>query len=254
MLTASDTAYAIATVRALEGDRAPEQRLFDDPYARIFRDAGAHAAEATRRFIELPNMSEGVRLRTRFLDDLVRDALGAGLRQIVIMGAGFDARSLRLPEVVDHGARVYEIDFATLLDHKRSLLRAAGVKVPAHVAYVPCDFMDAGFVPALSAALEANGFRRAEGALFVWEGVIAYIDDPAIERSLTFMADNGAEGSRLGFDYADLRFDPVPAEDRVRKAGFSRFEAVGVDALWRRHLGGEPHPLTVHFKMGVATK
>jgi O-methyltransferase involved in polyketide biosynthesis len=95
MLTVSDTAYAIAWVRALESDRAPEQRLFEDPYARIFRDAGAHAAEASKRFIELPVMSAAVRLRTRFLDDLVREALASETRQILIMGAGFDARGLQ---------------------------------------------------------------------------------------------------------------------------------------------------------------
>jgi methyltransferase (TIGR00027 family) len=254
MLTASDTAYAIATVRALEGERAQEQRLFEDPYARIFRDAGAHAAEATKRFMELPLMTEGVRLRTRFLDDLMRDALASGTRQIVIMGAGFDARGLRLPEVAAHGARVYEVDFAALLDRKRTLLEEAGVKVPAHVSYVPCDFMAADFPPGLTAKLEANGFRREGRVIFVWEGVIAYIDDPAIERSLTFMANIGAAGSQLGFDYADVRFDPVPAEDRVRNAGFSRFEAVALDGLWRRHFGAEPHPITAHLKMGVATR
>jgi O-methyltransferase involved in polyketide biosynthesis len=54
MLTASDTAFSIAHVRALEGDRPPEERLFEDPYAAIFSAAGAHAAEGIRRFVEAP--------------------------------------------------------------------------------------------------------------------------------------------------------------------------------------------------------
>ncbi len=254
MLTVSDTAYAIATIRALEGELAQEQRLFEDPYASIFRDAGAHAAEATQRFITLPVMSEGVRLRTRFLDDFVRAELASGTRQLVIMGAGFDARGLRLPEITAHAARVYEVDFPAQLEHKRGLLAAAGVQVPTHVGYVGCDFMRVEFAPALAAALEVSGFRPRERAAFVWEGVIAYIDDAAIERSLAFMASSGAAGSRLGFDYADMRFDPVPAEERVLRAGFSRFESVGAEALWRRHLGGEPHPYASFLRMGVATK
>jgi methyltransferase (TIGR00027 family) len=199
-------------------------------------------------------MSEGVRLRTRFLDDLVREDLSAGTRQLVIMGAGFDARGLRLPEVAANETRVYEVDFSAMLDHKRCLLTAAGVALPRHVAYVPCDFMAADFASPLAAAMEASGFRRDERTIFVWEGVIAYIDDPAIERSLGFMANAAAAGSKLGFDYADVRFDPVPAEDRVRKAGFSGFELTPLDALWRRHLGGEPHPFASVLKMGVATR
>lgn len=67
------------------------------------------------------------------------------------------------------------------------------------------------------------------------------------------MASSGAAGSRLGFDYADVRFDPVPAEERALRAGFSRFESVGAEALWRRHLGGEPHPYASFLRMGVAT-
>lgn len=254
VLTVSDTAYAVATIRALEEVHSPGEQLFVDPYATIFSMAGAHAAEATQRLIELPLVVEEVRLRTRFLDDFVRQELDSGARQLVLLGAGFDMRGLRLPEVSAHGARVFEVDFAELLDRKRSLLTAARVELPDHVAHVPCDLMSADFESALVEALESNGYRRDTRTVFVWEGVIAYVDDPAIGRSLSFMAAAGPPGSRLGFDYADIRFDPVPAAHRVTRAGFTHFETVTLDALWKQYLPGEPHPFASMLKMGVATR
>jgi hypothetical protein len=44
----------------------------------------------------------------------------------------------------------------------------------------------------LAADLEARGFRAGAGALFVWEGVLAYIDDAAIDATLAFTDRNDA--------------------------------------------------------------
>src|SRR5689334_13062137 len=106
MLTAADTAFSIARVRMMEGERPAAERLFEDPYAEVFSAAGAHAAEGTKRFLELPFFVDAIRLRTRFIDDVVRDALRAGVDQIVLLGAGFDARGLRLPEIAAHRATI----------------------------------------------------------------------------------------------------------------------------------------------------
>lgn len=252
MLTVSDTAYAVATIRADETRLPASERLHEDPYAAIFRSGEAAVAEATARMLGLPFMRDGVRLRTRFVDDFVRDALAAGLTQVVLLGAGFDARALRMPEIPERGARVYEVDFAALLEHKLSLLRAAGVPVPAHLAQVPCDLMNPAFEPALAAGLEARGFRRGAGAAFVWEGVVGYLDDPAIDRSLRFMASAGGPGTRVVFEYGDGRFDPVPIAAFTRRAGFTAFEEVAGDAVWRRYLPGEPHPYASSLRLGVA--
>ena len=45
------------------------------------------------------------------------------------------------------------------------------------MAYVPVDFDAPDFAISLTAALRQRGFRTGDGALFVWEGVIGYIDD-----------------------------------------------------------------------------
>lgn len=245
----ADTAFSIAVVRADERGLPEGERLFDDPFAHVFAGAGEHVAESTQRFLELPSFRDGVRLRTRFIDDAVRAGLAAGLEQVVLLGAGFDARGLRLPEI---GTRkVFEIDTAEQLARKRKLLTRHGVKIPPHVVYVPFDFEDQDFEVTLRAALEAKGFRRGAGAMFVWEGVIGYVGDDMIARSLRFMASEGGPKSRAVFTFAEVTFSPESAADHTRRAGFSACEEIAGDALWRRYLPGEPHPNA--FVMRIAT-
>jgi methyltransferase (TIGR00027 family) len=240
--TVADTAFSIAVVRAEEGQRPPAERLFDDPYASFFAAAGAHAAESTQRFLDLPFFRDGVRLRTRYIDDAVREGLKAGLGQLVLLGAGFDARGLRMPEVVACRASAYEIDTAEQLARKRRALAVAGVKVPAHVRYVPFDFDAPDFAGRLTSALQRKGFRPGEGAIFVWEGVIGYIDDAAIDQSLRFMASAGGPRSRVVFTFGQIGFETDTATDRTQRAGFRSCEEMAGDDLWRRYLPGEPHP------------
>lgn len=251
-LTVSDTAYATATVRAEERALRPESRLFEDPFAQIFARAGAHAEEGTKRFLDLPFFRDGIRLRTRAIDDFVRQALDAGIDQIVLMGAGFDARALRMPEIRAAGARVWEVDVGALLEHKRALLDAAGATIPAHVAYVACDFSAERFEERLAADLGAAGFASARPALFVWEGVLPYLDRAAVERSLRFMATAAGAGSRLVFDFGALTFDPEPAKDVALRAGFVRFDEVGYDIVWRRFFPDEAHEAASVCRLGMA--
>jgi O-methyltransferase involved in polyketide biosynthesis len=62
------------------------------------------------------------------------------------------------------------------------VLKSAGVKLPAGLAYVPFDLDAPDLESSLTPALVGKGFRPGEGALFVWEGVIGYIDDAAIDQ------------------------------------------------------------------------
>jgi methyltransferase (TIGR00027 family) len=253
VLTSADTAYAVAHMRAEEGRRPPSERLFADPQASLFADAGQHAIEGTRLLLGLPNMVDSIRLRTRGLDDVVRDRLAAGVTQIVLLGAGFDCRGLRMPEIPAHGARVYEVDFPRQLDHKRAILARGGVAVPPWIEHVGCDLSVPGFEDALAADLEAHGFRLGDGALVVMEGLSPYIDNAALERTLRFAIRAAGPGSTVTFDLASARFDGDPTEPWIRKIGFTRWEEVGFDDLWRRHLPGDPHPNTAYFSIGLAT-
>jgi methyltransferase (TIGR00027 family) len=252
--TVADTAFSIAVVRAEEASRPDGERLFADPYASTFAAAGAHAAENTQRFLDMPFFRDGVRLRTRFLDDCVREGLQAGLDQIVLLGAGFDARGLRMTEIAARRATVFEVDTPYQLDRKRRTLASAGVKLPAHVVYVPFDLDTFDLDAELSGALEMAGFRPGAGAMFVWEGVIGYIDDAAIDRSLRFMASAGGPRTRVAFTYADeAHLGQEKMTTRTKRCGFASCEEIKGEGLWRRYLPGEQHPTAWVVKLGLAT-
>jgi methyltransferase (TIGR00027 family) len=253
MLTASDTAYAIAFIRAQEAELMESERLFEDPYARIFAAAGDHAREGIERFLALPFFRDGIRLRTRHIDDVARDAITCGARQLILMGAGFDARALRLPEVAERNVQTFEIDLPALLETKRGLLEGSGIAIPGSVHYAACDFTSE-FEARLEEELIAQGFERGEPAMFVWEGVMAYIDQEAIDRCLHFMASIGAASSRLIFDFTDYVLGPDWASKQARRAGFTSFHELPLDELWRRHLPGEPAPNAQFIKLGIASK
>lgn len=161
--TVADTAFSIAVVRAEEGSRPDGERLFTDPYASVFAAAGASAAESTQRFLDLPFFRDGVRLRTKFLDDCVRDGLTAGLDQVVLLGAGFDARGLRMTEIEARRATVFEVDTPEQMARKRRALAGAGVRLPARIVYVPFDCETPDFDDELGRALEVARFRRGAG-------------------------------------------------------------------------------------------
>lgn len=175
-----------------------------------------------------------------------------GCYEIVLLGAGFDARALRMSEIREHAARVYEVDFASQLETKRTLLARAGVSVPTMVEYVPCDFNAEAFEEDLLATLRERGLDTTKSIVFVWEGVVAYLGADAVDRSLRLMASAGAASSRVAFDFAPIAFGDESPEARTRRLGFSRFEQVGYDELWRRYLRSEPNEHASVACIGVA--
>jgi methyltransferase (TIGR00027 family) len=249
----TDTAAAIARVRQEEGARPAFERLFEDPFAHLFR-GGAAADEVSERYLSAPFFREGVRVRTRFIDDGVRDALAHGTRQILVLGAGFDCRALRLREIADRerAVAVFEIDFDEQLRTKREILEEAGVRIPTGLRFVACDLAAPAFEQPLMRNLAAAGFDAVMPACMILEGVINYLDEPAIDRGLRWLARIGAPGSRLLFNYNTFRFGVAAFAERMRKAGFTRLADHGGDELYRRYLATEPPPCGELYRVGEA--
>jgi hypothetical protein len=96
--------------------------------------------------------------RTRLIDDTVADALARGMEQLVILGAGFDARAYRLPGLSD--VAVFEVDHPATLAKKRSVLRRASLDAPSRVRSVGIDFRSADLAPVMDAAGYSTQARR----------------------------------------------------------------------------------------------
>jgi methyltransferase (TIGR00027 family) len=130
--------------------------------------------------------------RVTFVDAAVERYL-ATIDQFVILGAGFDTRVFRLPRLGQ--IRCFEIDTPQTQATKRQLLRQVGIDTTA-ITFVAADFEAEDWL----ARLVEAGFDPHQPAVFLWEGVIMYLDRPAVESTLRKVAST-AEGSALVFDY-----------------------------------------------------
>ena len=204
-MTASRTAEYVALYRALETTETRREPLFRDPFAEhLLGDGRAFALRAAnlpglRGMLEryadwrAPGARTSAIGRTRFIDDVVRAEVERGVSQLVILGAGYDSRAHRLPEL--GSVRVYEVDRAdTQAEKRRRIDAVAGVR--KDVRYVAVDFA----VDDLATRLADAGWRADRPSLFIWEGVTNYLDAAAVGRVLG-MVGRTAAGGAVVFTY-----------------------------------------------------
>jgi methyltransferase (TIGR00027 family) len=224
------TALGVAMIRALESQRP--DRLFDDPYAKVFLAAapGVFDEQVRATTDDAGTTSLGAvlaantALRTRFYDDQLLAAAGAGVRQVVLLAAGLDTRAYRLAWPAD--LRLYELDLPEMLDFKAATLAGSAAVARCGRVAVPADLRE-GWAGALLAA----GFDRAAPTAWLIEGLLIYLSAEEADRLLTAVTDLSAPGSRLALEYEDLDTDPVRAAARTAPAWAE------YTALWK---GGLP--------------
>jgi methyltransferase (TIGR00027 family) len=137
-----------------------------------------------------------MQVRTKLLDDAVRNFVDMGGRQVVLLGAGFDCRALRMPEL--DGSVVYEVDHPATQEHKLATLHKLGAQSPAR--YVTWDF-ETRAMDELPEGLVDAGHDPEQPTLTIWEGVTMYLTEAAIDASLRAIADYSCPTSQLAMTY-----------------------------------------------------
>ncbi|MGZ3408625.1 MAG: class I SAM-dependent methyltransferase [Polyangia bacterium] len=205
----SRTAQFVAASRALGALLPDDAQLMDDPFgARVAGGGVARLVALSRRVPSLRPllrvaaapmlpMIAYMQVRTRLIDDVLRSFAGFGGAQVVILGAGFDARAARLSQALD-GARVFEIDHPAT----QALKRARFGDLP--VTFVPWNF-ERDPTSTLGARLAALGHDPKRPTLTIWEGVTMYLTEPAIADTVAAVRAWSAPGSQLCFSYVDAR-------------------------------------------------
>ncbi len=184
------TAVRVARVRAMETAR--EQPLFRDPLALAFATAGgfgpetpspARADEAARR--RWLGVAFSIIIRTKFLDDLLDQAVASGVRQVVLLGAGMDSRAFRMDWPA--GTRLFEVDTAEPLDFKASVLQQERAVPRCERITVPVDLR-----ADWPGALAASGHDPAQPTVWI------YLPEDAVQLLLERVGALSAAGSRMG--------------------------------------------------------
>lgn len=219
----SRTAAYIAALRGLGVLLPPRARLVDDP----FGAAWTGVLPLRRLALAVPGLANGLsrplwrwllytQVRTLALDLEVERFARAGGRQLMLLGAGLDARALRLRRL---GLRVFEIDHPATQSTKRAL---AGDDAATFVAF---DFEHEP-LDQLPERLCGLGYQRFEPGCVVLEGVTMYLSKGANAALFEVMADLLAPGSVIAFTYFEtsLLASPDRRDRRMRRAVARRGE------------------------------
>jgi methyltransferase (TIGR00027 family) len=203
--TPSRTAQWVALARGL-GRLLPEDvRIADDPYGlafsspRIARVVDGDPGRLARAIGRIPGLSTWIvymQVRTRLIDDAVRAFVAAGGRQVIVLGAGYDCRALRLAELASAG--VYEVDHPATQAHKHAVLARLGV--PTRARTLAWDF-ETRPMEELPGALAALGHDPRAVTFTIWEGVTMYLTERAIDASLRAVANWSGPGSEIAINY-----------------------------------------------------
>jgi methyltransferase (TIGR00027 family) len=187
------------------------QRITEDPEAIEMLSPGLRMAvramrspwlrrSAARAFDrQTPGLWGGMVARKRYADDQVAAALSAGIRQFIILGAGFDTRSFRL--IAPAGAEAYEVDLPANIARKERVLRRRFGRIPEHVSLVAVDFENDD----LNKTLVTRGFQPDQPTMFVIEAVTQYLTEDAAEKLFADLSTAPAS-SRLIFTYVRQDF------------------------------------------------
>jgi methyltransferase (TIGR00027 family) len=207
---ASRTSILVAAARAF-GARDPDPAVRNPDYlaAKLIGQAerqliSTHAMAAAldedyaraREKPEVGSLSNTLLARTRFIDEHLERAIAKGVRQVVILGAGFDSRAYRLRELLDD-CKVFEVDYAATQQFKRQRLAEVLVEIPPNLTYAEVDFQH----ETLGGALSRAGYQSGETTFFIWEGVCMYLHEERVRETLTFIAKSSSPGSSLVMDF-----------------------------------------------------
>jgi methyltransferase (TIGR00027 family) len=182
------TGLLVAAMRAEESQR--DDALFHDPYAaRLAGDDGRRLlAEATAA---TGQPSAPIVVRTRLYDEALLGAQADGLSQVVILAAGMDARSYRLPW--RDGTTVFEVDQPHVIAIKDE--RLAGEPSPCRRVAVGVDLADDW-----PKTLASQGFDSAAPTVWLVEGLLQYLEARDVDRLFARIDGLSAPRSVLLYD------------------------------------------------------
>jgi methyltransferase (TIGR00027 family) len=219
--TQSRTALAAAAHRAAH-QVLERGSIFSDPLA--VRILGAEAEEAIRGSsgnASTRKLRLFIAVRSRIAEDALAVALHHGVRQVVVLGAGLDTYAYRSTGIAD--LRIFEVDHPATQAWKRKCLADAGITLPPALILAPLDFERA----TLGATLELAGLDPNRRTFFTWLGVVPYLTEPWILKTLRYIADLSA-GAEVVFDYCNPLSAAATAQRAADRAALAaRVASVG---------------------------
>jgi methyltransferase (TIGR00027 family) len=200
------SAEGVAIIRAMESLKPENERGCYDPLAVQFLSTKYRILIKftflakiifwllVRR--RLPCATDQVVARAPYYDEYLKECIDSGIKQLVILGAGYDTKAYRFNELKGR-VKVFEVDLPTIQKVKIDRVKKIFGFLPDYVVYVPIDFNK----EKLEKRLFESAYDGNLKTLFIWEGVTYYISAEAVDETLAFVSKNACEGSSIIFDY-----------------------------------------------------
>jgi methyltransferase (TIGR00027 family) len=137
----SGTAFVVAEFRAEENSEV--EPLYRDPVVELFLNEDTRQA-AGLVAASFPPAKDLVRIRTKYLDDMLDKKILADCRQVVILGAGLDTRAARKSTP---GVTYFEIDDVATLKLKQMSYEERDIDM--RVKFIPGNYITDGLIDLL---------------------------------------------------------------------------------------------------------
>lgn len=225
------TACAVAAARAVESSR--DDALFQDVWADVLAGPEGHSFNNV-------GLTDMIAVRTAFIDKFVREQYDAGTRQVVLLGAGLDARAYRMDLAEAH---FFELDQQVLFDVKEPLLARAELQCARRVT-MSFDLGNKNLD--LVSALQKNGFVIMRPSCWVLEGLIMYMRPAEVEqlarqvsalssvRSAFIHDAVSATAKKMGIEFCGAKFRSGNDDyaGLWKAAGFTQANVINWDAIF----------------------
>jgi len=275
---ASSTALGTLYMRAVHQLLDAHPLILDDPVALTLlgEDAMRQIKKSHKhhRKLEARALRAHVVLRSRFTEDRLAEAVGRGIVQYVILGAGFDTFAFRQP-VWARNLKIFEIDQPATQAQKRVRLSDTGISILPNLRFADIDFER----ESLRDGLISNGVSMIEPTFFSWLGVTTYIQEKAINAVLRTVAEfpaqseivftftqppdllSGAESkfhsslSKVVTDAGEpfvSYFTLATIEGKLRDAGFKNIAFLSNEEAEKRYFCKRPPDLFISKRTSIA--
>jgi methyltransferase (TIGR00027 family) len=160
--------------------------------------------------------------RARYSEDKLSDAIGKGISQYVIVGAGLDTFALRRPDL-RNCLRVFELDHPVTQALKRDRLAQAALALPPNLHFCPTDFER----ESVASALSRSPHDPVIPTFFSWLGVTMYLTREAISNTLKSIRTVAAAGGEIVMDYVESALLLPENQSPAIRALFNRAQSFG---------------------------
>jgi methyltransferase (TIGR00027 family) len=232
---ASKTALGVAALRAVHQLFDAEPKILEDPIAAQLLDADFLTQVRENRERANDPVMRALRghvvLRSRYSEDRLAAAVKRGIRQCVILGAGFDTFAYRPPEWAKP-LRIFEVDHPGTQREKRERLQVAGIAIPDNLEFVSIDFERVS----LHDGLRASTLDFSQPTFFSCLGVLVYLSEEAIRAVFQLVASFPASSEIVfTFSMADSALSEKEVERKQKMA--ARVDSLGEP--WQTHFDPE---------------